>query len=643
MGKRKKTIADSISSDPTKRNKLNETSTIPKETIKQSSSKVASSTTSRPATDPVTPPTAIAQTIQITKETHSSLANEEFENGSIYVSNDLNHAQSQDGSEKTLTSSSSLSSTTGIPKLMVPRAVIASGLVPRQVARAKVSPAKSSLKSPIARKTESLLSDSTGTIFRARDIINHNPLTTSPETMNLESPILPQSNNTTTGNIYLSSWSNNISRTRFRTFMRDPHPQSSQISNGSTTSSYGGHGYGDNSNWNEQTTISDYEDQRKTWTRPSPGAGVSTSFGSSSTLSNSTSTTRMIKTTTSGNSDTIIRAERIIARPENRKGQFAYPFGNYPNYYEKRTQEQTNGNAPSKAEVSRSIPNHKRTDRWKTTPSVLFGSATNKGLSSVEELAKKVDLRLEFLEPSWFRGKKVLDIGCNAALLTVFIALHYKPSKIQGVDIDASLIGKAQTFVLKTFSQISPQAYTQTRSVKKKKSKKKDDDDEDVKYEAYFPKALHRIHGFLGVPESTTKTEKLFPHNIEFRVADWATEQGDQEANSGQWDVILGFSLTKWIHLHHGDEGMKRFFQKVYRSLTPGGIFLLEAQAYNTYNRRSKITKEMEATYKSIVFRPEEFQEYLLSKDVGFKECIHLGHSEGQAKNFNRDMFLYRK
>ncbi|KAK5808215.1 Bicoid-interacting protein 3-domain-containing protein [Linnemannia elongata] len=251
------------------------------------------------------------------------------------------------------------------------------------------------------------------------------------------------------------------------------------------------------------------------------------------------------------------------------------------------------------------------------------------------DLAKKVDLRLEFLDPSWFRGKRVLDIGCNSALLTVFIALHYKPQKIQGVDIDPSLIGKAQKFVLKTFSQLSSDAYTQT---------------DDVPYEEYFPKALQKIHGTLPVPKRTERTEHLFPHNIELQVSDWVTEsdetqdieQGQGQKGQDKWDVILGFSLTKWIHLHHGDEGLKKFFHKVYRSLTAGGAFLVEPQDYATYVKRSKITPEMKKTYDGIKFRPEEFQDYLV-KEVGFRESQHLGQSVGHAKNFNRDIFLFRK
>ncbi|KAG0366633.1 hypothetical protein BGZ54_005087 [Gamsiella multidivaricata] len=386
--------------------------------------------------------------------------------------------------------------------------------------------------------------------------------------------------------------------------------------------------------------------------------------------------------------DTIIHAAPIVVHPEKHPHRKEYPYGNYPSYYEKRIEEQTKkpiqvsqpslgtdrsgsmsgsgtgvrtktGGDSSRKQVQDGL-------RWKAKLSVLFPPTDlwtkgSGGRMSLADLAKRVDLRLEFLDPTWFRGKRVLDIGCNSALLTVFIALHYKPKKIQGVDIDPSLIGKAQNFVLKTFSQISPDAYIQTHSRchtdsngSRNSSTNIDDDNdneegeganqEDLPYEEYFPRAMYRIHGLLPVPERTSRTEVLFPHNIELRVADWVTETDNhQDAEAEQWDIIFAFSLTKWVHLHHGDAGLKRFFQKIYRSLAKGGILLLEPQAYETYNRRSKILPEMQTTYKEIAFRPEMFQEYLLGPEVGFREGRLLGHSEGRARNFNRDIYMYRK
>ncbi|KAG0207981.1 hypothetical protein BGX28_000925, partial [Mortierella sp. GBA30] len=229
-----------------------------------------------------------------------------------------------------------------------------------------------------------------------------------------------------------------------------------------------------------------------------------------------------------------------------------------------------------------------------------------------------------------------------------------------------SLIVKAEKFVRKTFSQISPQAYTQQKqriqdisssTARESQDGKEvghyrdhadEENDDDVPYEAYFPKALQHIHGWLPVPKKTDVTQFLFPHNVEFRVTDWVTETiaddlGGKDSIPEQWDVIIGFSLTKWIHLHHGDEGMKRFFQKVYRSLAPGGIFLVEPQAYSTYNRRSKILPKMRENFKAMAFMPDHFRDYLLGDEVGFREGILLGQSEGHAKNFNRDIYLYRK
>ncbi|KAG0052435.1 hypothetical protein BGZ83_002601 [Gryganskiella cystojenkinii] len=433
----------------------------------------------------------------------------------------------------------------------------------------------------------------------------------------------------------------------------------------------------------------------------------------------------------------LIRAKPIMVTLDKHPGRVEFPYGNYPSYYEKRSREQK-GTSKTKStgeetarmpssrtkslssvvmgsgpfgnqdnSVSKSLQGdhqQRQSQHFRTTtPSVLFpahrsssslslSSSTSSGSNprTVQELAKSVDLRLEFLEGSWFRGKRVLDIGCNAGLLTVFIAMHYQPHKIEGVDIDPSLIGKAQNFVLKTFSQISRHAYLQEPLMPVPESSSSSFSSSSlesssgagagsgagtetnsrgvigncnssgepvVPYQAYFPKALQRMHGSLPIPVKTDKTQNLFPHNIELRIADWANEVDPTSAagsnrkdtsslngsSSPLHDVILGFSLTKWIHLHNGDEGLKLFFKKIYRSLNPGGIFLMEPQAYNTYKKRSKLTKTIEEHYKAIKFMPDQFETFLLSSEVGFREMQHLGQSQGQAQNFNRPIILFRK
>jgi 7SK snRNA methylphosphate capping enzyme len=47
-------------------------------------------------------------------------------------------------------------------------------------------------------------------------------------------------------------------------------------------------------------------------------------------------------------------------------------------------------------------------------------------------------------------------------------------------------------------------------------------------------------------------------------------------------------SIVKWIQIHKGDDGLKEFFNKVYASLLPGGTFVLEAQEFGTFQKRTK-------------------------------------------------------
>lgn len=54
------------------------------------------------------------------------------------------------------------------------------------------------------------------------------------------------------------------------------------------------------------------------------------------------------------------------------------------------------------------------------------------------------DSRLRVMKPEWFRGKEVLDVGCNVGHLTLNVAKKWGPTRMVGVDIDGALIHSAR-------------------------------------------------------------------------------------------------------------------------------------------------------------------------------------------------------
>ena len=62
------------------------------------------------------------------------------------------------------------------------------------------------------------------------------------------------------------------------------------------------------------------------------------------------------------------------------------------------------------------------------------------------------------------------------------------------------------------------------------------------------------------------------------------------EAQTPEYDVVLCLSLTKWVHLNWGDEGLKRMFRRIYRHLRPGGILVLEPQPWSSYGKRKTLS-----------------------------------------------------
>lgn len=157
----------------------------------------------------------------------------------------------------------------------------------------------------------------------------------------------------------------------------------------------------------------------------------------------------------------------------------------------------------------------------------------------------RLDVFKEHLEI--FRNKQILDIGCNSGFITMEVAKQLECKSIVGLDIDKSLINQA----IKNLTRC-------------KKSLPMDNE-------------LKRLH--------------KFPFNISFVHGNYVLKDDVLlDIERPQFDVILCLSITKWIHLNFGDNGLKQAFKRMFLQLRPRGKLILEAQPFDNYGRRKKMT-----------------------------------------------------
>lgn len=276
------------------------------------------------------------------------------------------------------------------------------------------------------------------------------------------------------------------------------------------------------------------------------------------------------------------------------------------------------------------------------------------------------DPRLQCMDPVWFRGKRVLDIGCNSGVVTIEIAKRFSPCRIQGIDLDAGLIKKAQHELSLRASCCAPERRGPHRSstlvpdltgnmqyfhvnsdsgqVEWSEDVMMDDGTRQEGIDDhYFPISMPLLFNHIPIVHCDEKVETsgffsandhLFPQNICFTHHNFMSENFTKFV-PGSLDVILALSVTKWIHLNHGDDGIREFFRRVFLLLSPDGRFIVEPQGPEGYAKflKSRQSKEQLKIHPWPTNSIDEISFRSVLIEIGFTERVVLRDGDPDSKD----------
>uniref|UniRef100_A0A175YJZ7 RNA methyltransferase n=1 Tax=Daucus carota subsp. sativus TaxID=79200 RepID=A0A175YJZ7_DAUCS len=216
------------------------------------------------------------------------------------------------------------------------------------------------------------------------------------------------------------------------------------------------------------------------------------------------------------------------------------------------------------------------------------------------------DPRVKVFRKEWFEGKDCLDIGCNSGLITINIAKKFSCRSILGVDIDTDRIEEAYWNLRRIVRESTSKPPAKASRLKDAKAVEVSDH---------------------CVTESPTEQkgkagEGLSPCNLSERVS-FRRENFVQSriSDDKRYHTIMCLSVTKWIHLNWGDEGLINLFTKIWK--------LLQPTAKNNYN--------------TIEIFPESFQDILLDK-IGFRLVEDIScNLSGSKSGFQRPILAFWK
>uniref|UniRef100_A0A0E0AYB7 RNA methyltransferase n=1 Tax=Oryza glumipatula TaxID=40148 RepID=A0A0E0AYB7_9ORYZ len=234
------------------------------------------------------------------------------------------------------------------------------------------------------------------------------------------------------------------------------------------------------------------------------------------------------------------------------------------------------------------------------------------------------DPRLKIFKREWFESKDCLDIGCNQGLVTIGLAAKFKCQSILGVDIDSDLVllGLIETanWNLRRISRLDKVAVENTKAHNSSDS-------------------LSESCPEKVAPEISNGDISNGNHHDIFRVVSFRRENFvDSMCTSSEH-----LSVTKWIHLNWGDDGIITLFVKIWRLLRPGGVFIMEPQPWTSYRRNRLVSEVAKENFNTILIHPDKFREILLDK-IGFRSVeVVTDKLVGAVTGFDRPIEVYHK
>lgn len=139
------------------------------------------------------------------------------------------------------------------------------------------------------------------------------------------------------------------------------------------------------------------------------------------------------------------------------------------------------------------------------------------------------------------------------------------------------------------------------------------------------------------------KLQFVFPFNVTFRCENVALPESKCSKEVEKYDVIVCLSVTKWVHIAHGDDGIEQLFAVARDSLKVGGCFILEpqmARSYKLARERGQAPKDLDVG--KFRLKPSLFRGYLLGKQGGFSR-VEILRDVKKGGDFNRQVLAFFK